>query len=81
MERQLLPKYELEWRLAEAFSKHNECSMVRNIQVVPQQPDDTGCNWNVQASTGGNAGDLNCQACALDVVRDLRAQYNILDAD
>lgn len=81
MQRKIFPKYELEWMIAEAFSKQHECTAVRSVEVYWHPADEAGCNWNVNASLGGGQGTLNCQACAVDVIRELRDQYNIVDPE
>lgn len=61
--------------------KHEECGRVSLRSVYLQEPDSTGCNWDVDMWEGEVADTTVCRERIIDAVRDFRARYNVVQSE
>lgn len=61
------------------MDKHEECRGVKIASAYVHEPDENGCNWDLNAWSGDRDDVRACRDCILDAVRGLRSKYNAPD--
>jgi hypothetical protein len=75
--REIKTKSELQDMIREAAELCEDCQDCEFGEIFAQEPDESGCNWNVSAARG--EGRLACMTCLQPAATELRKEYNLID--